>query len=111
MRITCTCAERSAAADHASSGVPAYSPASPLPSTTMQNARRSTGSSAAARSSTCRTGVHLLPMMRGLVMTAPSQWKKCRISGPEMPGKMYLLPPEKPTTSCGNTGPTMTTTS
>ena len=42
---------------------------------------------------------HLLPMIRGLVRTAPSQWKKCRMSGPEIPGKRYLLPPEKPMTS------------
>ena len=29
----------------------------------------------------------------------------------EIPGKKYLLPPEKPTTSCGNTGPTTRVTS
>ena len=29
------------------------------------------------------------------------------ISGPAIPGNRYLLPPEKPTTSCGNTGPMM----
>ena len=27
-------------------------------------------------------------------------------SRPDTPGKRYLLPPEKPTTSWGNTGPT-----
>gem|GEM_PF-6160531 len=46
-------------------------------------------------------------MMQGFVMSAPSQWKKSRISCPASPGKRYLLPPEKPTTSCGNTGPMM----
>ena len=34
-------------------------------------------------------------------MTAPSQWEKLMTSVPPMPGKKYLLPPEKPTTSCG----------
>ena len=29
---------------------------------------------------------------------------KSMISGPAMPGKRYLFPPEKPTTSCGKTG-------
>ena len=33
------------------------------------------------------------------------------ISWPATPGKKYLLPPEKPTTSCGNTGPTTSATS
>jgi len=61
----------------------------------------------AAFSTTLRVGVHLLPLMTGLVMTPPSQWKKWIISSPAMPGKMYLCPPEKPTTSCGNTGPKM----
>ena len=28
-------------------------------------------------------------------------------SRPDTPGKRYLLPPEKPTTSWGNTGPTV----
>ena len=31
--------------------------------------------------------------------------KKFSNSGPESPGKKYLFPPEYPTTSCGNTGP------
>ncbi len=64
---------------------------------------------AAALSTTCRTGVRFAPMITGIVIIAPSQWKKFSTSGPEMPGKKYLLPPEKPITSCGNVGPMMTT--
>ena len=41
--------------------------------TTMQKANVGTGTRAAARSTTRRTGVHLWPMIFGLVMTAPSQ--------------------------------------
>ena len=41
-------------------------------------------------------------------MSAPSQWVKLITSGPLTPGKKYLLPPEKPATSCGKTGPTIT---
>ena len=76
-------------------------------STTMQKQSFGTVTIAPARSTTLRTGVHLLPMIIGLVTTAPSQWKKFSTSGPLTPGKRYLLPPEKPTTSCGNTGPMM----
>ncbi len=68
-------------------------------------------SMSAAASSVVRTGVSLLPMILGLVMTAPSQWKKFSSSAPQMPGKKYLLPPEKPTTSCGKTGPATSTRS
>ena len=39
----------------------------------MQNANFGTGTSAAARSTTRRTGVPLVPMIFGLVITAPSQ--------------------------------------
>ena len=49
----------------------------------------------------------LVPMIIGFVTTAPSQWKKFKICGPPIPGNKYLLPPEKPTTSCGKTGPTI----
>src|SRR5882762_5636188 len=82
-------------------------PARFLLSTTMQKQSFSMFTIAPARSTIFRTGVHLLPMIIGLVTTAPSQWKKFRISGPATPGKRYLFPPEKPTTSCGNTGPMM----
>ena len=68
---------------------------------------RSTGTSAAARSTTARTGVYLVPMIDGLVMSAPSQWNMSMISCPPIPGNRYLLPPEKPTTSCGKVGPTI----
>ena len=63
---------------------------------------------AAARSITARTGVYPEPMISKLVMSAPSQCVKLMTSAPAMPGKKYLLPPEKPTTSCGKTGPQMT---
>ena len=63
----------------------------------------------AARSMTRRTGVYLLPITFQLVITAPSQWEKLITSGPATPGKKYLLPPEKPTTSCGKVGPQMMT--
>ena len=101
-------AERSLAASHAASGAPAKSPAKRVPSTTAARQSRSCGMKAAARSTTFRTGVHLWPIISGFVTTAPSQWKKFRISGPPMPGKKYLFPPEKPTTSCGKTGPITT---
>ena len=59
-----------------------------------------------------RTGVTpRLPIMAALVIKAPTQWDRSISSGPETPGKKYLLPPEKPTTSCGNTGPTTIATS
>ena len=57
----------------------------------MQKASFGTGTSAAARSTTRRTGVHLLPMIIGLVMTAPSQWKKLRISGAADAGEEVLV--------------------
>ena len=100
--------ERSAAADHASSTGPANRPLMPSLSTTMQKASLGIFTIAPARSTTLRTGVHLWPMILGVVITAASQWKKCSTSGPDTPGKRYLLPPEKPTTSCGKTGPMMT---
>ena len=42
-------------------------------------------------------------------MSAPSQCVKWMISGAAMPGNRYLVPPEKPATSCGNTGPQIST--
>ena len=42
-------------------------------------------------------------------MRAPSQCVKWMISDAAMPGKRYFVPPEKPTTSCGKTGPQMRT--
>ena len=47
------------------------------------------------------------PMIRLLVIKAPNQWVKLIISVPAMPGKKYLFPPEKPTTSWEEAGPQM----
>jgi len=70
------------------------------------------GISAAASLISARTGVMpRVPMISALVMRAPTQWVRSMISCPAMPGKKYLLPPEMPTTSCGNTGPTTRATS
>ena len=70
------------------------------------------GISDAASLISARTGVMpRVPMMSALVISAPSQCEKSMTSGPATPGKKYLLPPEKPTTSCGNTGPTTSDTS
>ena len=80
----------------------------PSLSTTMQKASLGIFNIVPARSTTLRTGVHLWPMIFGVVITAPSQWKKFSTCGPATPGKRYLLPPEKPTTSCGKTGPMIT---
>ena len=52
-----------------------------------------------------------VPMISALVISAPSQCERSMSSRPETPGKRYLLPPEKPTTSCGKTGPTISVTS
>src|SRR5689334_19660685 len=102
--------DSSLAASHAFSGEPANSPTKSLfGATTMQKQSFGTFTKAPARSTTLRTGVHLFPMIIGLVTTAPSQWKKFKICGPPTPGNKYLLPPEKPTTSCGKTGPTIIT--
>ena len=59
-----------------------------------------------------RTGViPRVPMISELVISAPTQCVRSMICCPAMPGKKYLLPPENPTTSCGNTGPTTRATS
>ena len=62
-------------------------------------------SSAAARLITARTAVSMVPITSYNVISAPSQWVKWIISGAAMPGNGSLVPPEKPATSCGNTGP------
>ena len=49
----------------------------------------------AARSTTRRTGVHLFPMIIGLVTTAPSQWKKFSTSGPLDSGEEIFVSPGK----------------
>ena len=59
-----------------------------------------------------RTGVMpVVPMISLLVMSAPAQWVMSMNSWEATPGMKYLLPPEMPTTSCGNTGPTTIATS
>ena len=74
----------------------------------MHSASRSPGTSDAASLMSARTGViPRVPMISALVISAPSQCERSISSGPETPGNRYLLPPEKPTTSCGKTGPTM----
>ena len=104
----CSSSESALAASQACSGVPAKRPENFAPSpTTRQKQSFGSVTMEPARSTTLRTGVHLLPMIIGFVTTAPSQWKKFRMSGPATPGNRYLLPPEKPTTSCGKTGPQM----
>src|SRR6185312_7188971 len=109
-RVMWTSRDSSLAWSHAASGVPVQRPTSDLSgATTIARQSLSTLTMAPAQSTTLRTGVHLLPMIIGLVQTAPSQWKKFKIFGPPTPGNRYLLPPEKPTTSCGNTGPQMMT--
>jgi len=50
-------------------------------------------------------------IIAALVISAPTQCDRSISSWPETPGKKYLLPPENPTTSCGNTGPTTIATS
>ena len=83
----------------------------PEPTTTL-SASRCPGTSAAARSISSRTGVcPRVPMISRLVISAPSQCDRSITSAAATPGTRYLLPPEKPTTSCGKTGPTTSTTS
>src|SRR4051794_28056587 len=98
----------------ASSGAPnaAACRVSVLEPTTTQSASRSTGTIEAASSISARTGVVPgFPISSTVVISAPTQCERLISSGPETPGKKYLLPPEKPTTSCGNTGPTTIATS
>jgi hypothetical protein len=80
--------------------------------TTTQNASLSPGTSETASSISARTGVvPRVPMISALVISAPSQCDRLMTSWLETPGKKYLLPPENPTTSWGNTGPTTRVTS
>ena len=81
-------------------------------STTTESAWRSPRTIEAAAWISARTGVTpRVPMISLLVMRAPSQCVTSMSSWPERPGKRYFSPPEKPTTSCGRTGPTMIVTS
>src|SRR5579859_5652389 len=69
-----TCSERLLAWSQAASGVPANKPSRLFSEpATRQKQSLSTFTMAPARSTTLRTGVHLLPMIMGLVTTAPSQ--------------------------------------
>lgn len=84
---------------------------SPLVATYV-TASFSPGTMSAAVSMSWRTGVMpSVPMMSEAVISAPTQWEMSMTSWTEQPGKKYLLPPEKPTTSCGKTGPTTRLTS
>ena len=84
--------ESSLALSHAASGVPGKQARKVLfGSTTMQKQSLSTFTIAPARSTTLRTGVHLLPMIIGLVTTAPSQWKKFKICGPAHAGEQIFV--------------------
>ena len=66
----------------------------------------------AASLMSARTGVTpRVPIMAALVIKAPTQCERSISSCPDTPGKKYLLPPEKPTTSWGNTGPMTMATS
>ena len=108
------CAEISAHAAHASSGVPkaAACKVSVPEATTRHNPSRRAGIRLAASLTSARTGVTpRVPIISALVIKAPTQCDRLINSGPETPGKKYLLPPEKPTTSCGKTGPTTIATS
>src|SRR6266511_2670689 len=67
----CRCRDKSLAPSHAFSGVPANSPANPCPSTTMQRQSLGRLTIEPARSTTRRTGVPLLPMILGAVITTP----------------------------------------
>src|SRR4051794_29363798 len=112
--VTWVSAETSADAAQASSGVPnaAACSVSVPDATTRQNASRRAGIIAAASLIIARTGVMPgVPIISALVINAPTQCDTSISSWPETPGKKYLLPPEKPTTSCGNTGPTTSATS
>ena len=110
----CVSADTSAAAAHAAGGsANVMACRSWVPGlVTMQSASRSPGTIDAASSMSARTGViPRVPMIFELVISAPSQCDRSMSSRPDTPGNRYLLPPEKPTTSCGNTGLTMTVTS
>lgn len=107
-------ADTSAAAAQASSGRPKAAACSvSVPDfTTRHNAKRCAGMSAAASLISARTGVMpRVPIISALVIRAPTQCETSIISWPDTPGKKYLLPPEKPTTSCGKTGPMTIATS
>ena len=80
---------------------------SPVPDwTTRHNASRSPGIIAEPASTMARTGVTpVVPIIVSMPMRAPTQWDKSMASWVLQPGMKYLLPPEMPMTSCGNTGP------
>src|SRR5579862_4431562 len=66
LRVMCTSRDNSLAWSHATSGVPAKSPTNDLSgATTIAKHSLSTLTMAPARSTTLRTGVHLLPMIIG----------------------------------------------
>ena len=83
---------------------------SPVPDcTTRHSASFSPGIIADPASTMARTGVIPgVPIMVSMPMRAPTQCDRSMASWVLQPGMKYLLPPEKPTTSCGKTGPMMT---
>src|SRR5688572_12110427 len=90
-------AEISAQAAHASSGVPkeAACNVSVPEATTRHNPSRRAGIRLAASLTKARTGVTpRVPIISALVIKAPTQCERLINSGPETPGKKYLLPPE-----------------
>src|SRR5215469_10588930 len=110
----CACAETSAAAAHVADGSPNVIACSSgvCDLVTMHSAYRRPGTIDAASSMSALTGVTpRVPMIDALVSRAPSQCERSISSRLDTPGNRYLFPPEKPTTSCGNTGLTMTVTS
>src|SRR5829696_7218345 len=91
-----------AQAAQASSGVPKAAACSmSVPdATTRQSPSRSAGIRVAASLTSARTGVTpRVPIICALVINAPTQCERLINSGPDTPGKKYLLPPENPTTS------------
>ena len=76
-----------------------------MPCMTMAMSELGVGMKDAARLMSRRMGVSATPMISLLVSSAPSQWVTSMTSWPDTPGTKYLLPPEKPATSCGKTGP------
>src|SRR5665647_308699 len=97
-----------AVAAQASSEVPkAAASSSPVPdSTTRHRASRSVGISSLPALMIARTGVTpVTPIIFSTPISAPTQWDRSMISWVAQPGMKYLLPPEMPTTSWGNTGP------
>src|SRR5688572_25347849 len=103
------CDESIAACRQASCTSPQYIPATPSCVTTTASKDNGVCSSDAALLMTERTAESIVPITSYDVISAPSQCVKWMISGAAMPGNRYFVPPEKPATSWGKTGPQMST--